>query len=298
MKLCRADEVPESSTGHWFRESRVAGVVRFLVFSGLLLIAPILGWHYGYSIVFWGGIVVALLLFPLLLGDVAAQFRPGNWVLCIDADGVWINLRSYRDRPADDASVVRLTFGEIATAARHTEVYSTPSKTAGPGSQGAVGGSTLWRDEFLELRLAQAVTDELVATLNRLRHPAATGEGNPRRLPPRPKHFTVWLAKSTVLRVAWISGHGHVVTPPVSEALRHLDGHVHLGEAVIHERPSWRNLTPAEADELARELIQVQGASIDASTLLVRAGGLSSSEAMQQVLQIEAEPIGGHDNAV
>jgi hypothetical protein len=102
----------------------------------------------------------------------------------------------------------------------------------------------------------------------------------------------VWLASATALRVTWNSGHGHIVIPPIAQVLARIDGHVHIGEPTVRDRPNWRDLTPVEVDELAHELIQVHGATSESATLLVRARGLTHSEAMRRVGQIEAETCG------
>src|SRR5207237_1335972 len=79
---------------------------------------------------------------PVAVLDLAVMFRATNWLLRIGSDGVWINLRSYRDKDivTDSPSIMHLDYAEIASVGRHTESYSTPSEMAtGPGSYGPVG---------------------------------------------------------------------------------------------------------------------------------------------------------------
>src|SRR5690242_232792 len=88
------------------RQSRLAGVVRFVLFSGALAAPPVLGWKFHYPWLLWGGLILAAIVIPLLLMDTARLFRATNWKLGIGSDGVSINLRSYRDKPSEKVSVV------------------------------------------------------------------------------------------------------------------------------------------------------------------------------------------------
>jgi hypothetical protein len=270
MKLCVDAEMPEDVQGLWCRQSRLAGVVRFIIFSGALAVPAIVGWTSHHPWVLWIGIAVAVAIVPWLLMDVRKLFRATNWLLRIDSDGVWINLRSYRDKVSDVASVVHLDYAEIASVGRHTESYSTPSKMAtGPGSYGAVGGSTIWRDEYLEFQLNHDQTDELKTALNNLRHPAEPEQVQSWQV--RSRHFPVWLVSPAVIRVGWVSGHGHAVLPRMATALARLDGNVPVTEPTRRERPDWRKLKAEEVDELA--------------------GGISHAEAMTQVQRFEEDTV-------
>jgi hypothetical protein len=288
MRLYRDADVPEDEQALLCRQSRLAGVVRFLVFAAALGVAPVLGWKFDHPWVLWIGFIVAAIVLPLMLVDMAALFRATNWLLRIGSDGVWINLRSYRDKVSDAASVVRLDYPEIASAGRHTESYSTPSRMAtGPGSYGDVGGSTAWRDEFLEIQLNHDHTDELQTALKNLRHPAVPDQGQSWQV--RSRHFPVWLVGPAVIRIGWVSAHGHAVLPRMAQALVRLDGSVRVAEPSQRDRPNWRKLTAEQVDELARELVFAHGATFEATALLVRAGRVPYAEANDRVLQFDQE---------
>lgn len=169
MTILPAAELPTDTPEMWCRQSRLAGVVRFIVFCVILAIPPVLGWKFNRTWVLWPGAALAIVMLPLLLRDLAAMFRATNWLLYIGHDSLWLNLHSYPDKVSTDASVVRFEYGEISTAGRLTERYATPSEMVVPGSQGDVGGSTIWKDEFLEIRLTHEQTDELKAAPNELR---------------------------------------------------------------------------------------------------------------------------------
>jgi hypothetical protein len=248
------------------------------------------GWKSDRPWVLWGGLILGALFIPILLKDVAALFRATNWVLQIGNGGVWINLRSYRDKVSDAVSVLHLGFAEIASVGRHTESYFTPrERVSGPGGYGAVGGSIAWKDEYLEIRLNHDRTGELVAALQNLPSRPEPGRAPAARLPGRSRSFSVWRVSPAVLRIPWISGHGAVVVPRIAQVLARLDGNVPVAEPTRRERPNWRKLSAGEVQELARDLVQVHDATLDATTLLVRAGGLPYAQATALVHRFEEE---------
>jgi hypothetical protein len=79
--------------------------------------------------------------------------------------------------------------------------------------------------------------------------------------------------------------------PRLATALDRLDGSAPVAEPTRRERPNWRNLTAEQADELARELVHVHGATFEATALLVRAGGINFDEAGAQVQRFAEEGI-------
>lgn len=279
MKLYRSSEVPVDAPGMICCESRLVGVVRAIVWSGLLVLPVVLGWKSGYPWVAGIGAMLLLVMVPLLVRDVASQFRGTNWVLRICSDGVWINLQTYRDKPSEALSVVRLDYQEIASVGRHTEKCSTPSEMTTSSSQGAAGGDTLWKDLFLEFRLTQEETGELRAVLNQLRARSVPGQGSSGAPKPGSWFFPVWLVAPDALRVTWVSGHGHVIAPRLGQALAELETYVQQAEPTARERPNWRKLSVPEVDELAHELIHVHGAHAEAVALLVRAAGITDPQA-------------------
>ena len=290
MNFYRDADVPRDTQGFWCRQSRFAGLVRFVVFGAGLAIAPVVGWKSDRPWVLWSGLILAALFIPVLVKDVAALFRAKNWVLQIGNGGLWINLRSYRVKVSDVVSVLHLGFAEIASVGRHTESYSTPrERVSGPGGYGAVGGSIAWKDEYLEIRLNHAETDELVAALQNAAPRADSGRAPAARLSGRSRSFSVWRVSPAVLRIPWISGHGAVVVPRIAQVLARLDGNVPVDEPTRRDRPNWRKLSAKEVQELARDLVQVHDATLDATTLLVRAGGLPYAQATALVHRFEQE---------
>jgi len=131
--------------------------------------------------------------------------------------------------------------------------------------------------------------DELKTALDNLQNPAAPNQPPLGQAQVRSRHFPVWFVSPAVIRIGWVSGHGHAVLPRMATALARLDGSVRVAEPTRRERPSWRKLTAEQVDELARELVHVHGAVFEATALLVRAGGVSHGEASAQVQQLQGE---------
>src|SRR4051812_13534984 len=131
MKLVSSSEVPVEIPRIVCRESRLLGVIRFIVWGGILAIPAILGWKFRMPWVQWPSTILFAILIPLMLMDLLTQFRPTNWVARIMSDGVWINLQSYKDPVSDAVSVLWLDYDEIDSVGWHIEKYSTPTETAG-----------------------------------------------------------------------------------------------------------------------------------------------------------------------
>lgn len=287
MKLVCSSEVPVETPRLICRESRLLGVIRFLVWCGVLAAPAILGWLNGMPWVQWIFTILFATVIPMLLRDVLAQFRPTNWVLRITSDGVWINLRSYKDPLWVAVSVAWLDYQEIASVGWHIEKYSTPTEMTGTSSKGHAGGDTMWKDQYLEFRLNHEQTSDLAAALNHLRSLPVSGEQSSGQAHVGTRHFTVWLVSPAVLRIIWTSGHGHVVAPPITSAINELETYAQRAQPTERVRPSWRKLTPPEVDELACELVIVHGAQAEAVALLVRAGGFTDAAARTIVERFE-----------
>lgn len=285
MWLYRQAEVPENEQGLLCRQSRLAGVVRLIVWCIVLAIPP--AFSRSKPWVFWGCVAVAAVVIPLAARELAAQFRATNWLMRVGADGLWINLRSYGDRDVvpDAPSVVRLGYAEITGVAQHTEAYSTPSR---PDSN----APTVWQDKYLEIELTHDQSEELKSALNKLRFPPAPAQPSSGPVRAQVRVSPVWFVNPSLLRVAWKSGHGPVIAPGLAQVLSQLETHVRVAPPTRRDRPNWLVLTPDEATDLARELVHVHGETFVATNLLARACHISDGEAGAQVQQFEAERIG------
>ncbi len=280
MKLCCPVDMPDDVMALCCRQSRLVGMLQAVVWCVALSLPPILGWSYRLWWVFWIGVIVATLCFPLIVKNMLLLFRATNWVARIGRNGVWINLLSYRDTPSSAPSIVHLDYDELAGAGKHVQRYSTPSETARATSPAKISGSTQWRSEFLEIQLRQPQTDELQRALNHLRSQPA-GSGEPAQSSSNvSRPYPVWITSPTVIRIPWLSGHAHAVLPRLAYALDQLGPYVSIAAPTQRDWPDWRKLTPDEAHELACELVILYGDDLAATNLLVRAAGLTGTEAL------------------
>jgi hypothetical protein len=283
MEFRRRQDMPHDPHALWCRQSRLAGIVRCLVWCGVLAIAPAIGWHFDLRWLVWLGAAVAAIALPLMVIPLLKLFGRSNWVLRIGRDGLWINLLPLRDGAPDAAGALHLAYREIATVRKHTEAYSTPSRATGSTKH---GGDTLWKDEYLEIRLRAEQTDELREALKRLHRPTETGKTSVAHRGP----FPVWLVGDSVLRIVWYSSHGRVMSPRIARALARLKSYVSVAEPTRRDRVIWRELSAEEALELARELVQVHGNRFESTSLLVKVCGLSTVEASGLVTRFDADP--------
>ena len=135
MRLLRLSEVETSSNDRVFRYSRTHAVVVALIAvsaaAWFAFHAYTAQWKLGYFIA--AAIVLFLDLFRRL---VTARFRPSNWLVRMNDLGVYIQFRSYLNYhlPAEDFTVVFISFGEIRSARLIKERVTTPDPQ-GHGTQ-------------------------------------------------------------------------------------------------------------------------------------------------------------------
>jgi hypothetical protein len=122
MVLLRLSDVNVSLRDRVFYYSRIRAVVFAFVALGatgaLLFRAVSAHWKPGYYLA-----AVILFLGLFLKRMVTARFRPSNWLVRINDTGLFIQFRSYLNYhlPAQDLTVVFLSYGEIRSARRVCE---------------------------------------------------------------------------------------------------------------------------------------------------------------------------------
>jgi hypothetical protein len=138
MRLLRLQDVEIGLNDRVFRHARLRALIvwlaGFAATTALFFNAYTGKWKPGYI---FGSF---LLLFVLLtLRIVTARFHPSNWLVRMNETGIYVQYRSYLnyELPADDPSVVFLSFGEIASARLIKERVETPdpAKTGGTQTQ-------------------------------------------------------------------------------------------------------------------------------------------------------------------
>jgi len=272
MQLFRLCDVVPDGSGHVYRQGRVMGVINVLVLGGVLIAAPFLWYFLRAPWPIWSiCAALAVLVVPMLVGDLRARMRDTNWVLWLRPDGAWVNFRSYQDTSATDARcIVKFDYREIAQARKHVQRYTMPSQ----GHR-----TTSYVMHSLELTLAHADTAALEQAMadDRRREPPQRfyfGVG----VTSRPTHFPVRLAEPNCLRMAWRGGVGTWIAPSLGHVLRELAGYVRTGDAVAERRTDWRDLNDDELDDRILELAQA-GDTIDAVKLLTARRGYTTTEA-------------------
>ena len=117
MRLLRLQDVEINPNDRVFRHPRLRALIIWIIAlagSVAMFFNALTGsWKLGY---FFGPF---LLLFVLCtMHYVTARFHPSNWLVRMNDTGIFVQYRSYLnyELPADDPSVVFLSFGEIASA--------------------------------------------------------------------------------------------------------------------------------------------------------------------------------------
>ncbi len=280
MKLLRPSELKLAPDRPIFRQSRLAGTVRGAGLCAVFLAAGPVWWLLGAPWFIWApclavGALVAL-LFPR---SVVALYRKSNWVLAIDGNAVWINLRSpFNHHLPDGQTVVRLETSEIEKASIYSEKYSTPNSE---------GGSTSRAMKSLQLKLTHTETQGLVQALEqeRIRKPVPGKVGGSSMA----LHYPISVPEPGILRVAWRGStmEDHV-TPCAGRATELLAATgVRVGEPTLLQRRDWAQLQGTELDSRVRELA-LAGNHIEAVELLRLRRGLELTEAKRRVEELTA----------
>jgi ribosomal protein L7/L12 len=148
MRLLRLSDVETSPSDHVFYYSRARAAVMVLMGLGagawLFFHAVTTGWKLGYYIA-----AVTVPFLGLVQRFITARFRPSNWLVRMNDLGMFIQFRSYLNYhlPAEDLTVVFVSYGEIPSARLVRE------KVTVPDMEGRSGTETHYL-RYVELELA------------------------------------------------------------------------------------------------------------------------------------------------
>ena len=136
MRLLRLRDVEIGPNDRVFRHPRLLALILWL--AGFAAVASM--FFKAYTGSFKAGYIFGpfFLLFLLLtLKFVTARFHPSNWLVRANETGFYVQYRSYLnyDLPADDPSVVFMSYGEIASARLIHERVETPDAMRQNASQ-------------------------------------------------------------------------------------------------------------------------------------------------------------------
>lgn len=228
------------------------------------------GW---WLVVPLGGL--ALLLTWPMLGVWRKRGQAENWVLALYRDGIWLNLRDCEYQAAAGESIVFFPYGEIASARRYVNRFTTPT---------AKGGTSYHKHVYLELQLRSADTGELRQALDeeRQRDPApqeylrgVVRSRTNRRL------SAVELVDDATIRIKFsVSNYG--LQPSLKKVLATLQQFVAIEDEYVLAAPSWSQLDEKELDDLVGQLVKI-GSLHDAVKLLERRKGMSTTEAVEAI---------------
>jgi ribosomal protein L7/L12 len=147
MRLLRLGDVETGPNDRVYCYSRTRAILIVLALLGattwLVLHAITTGWKLGYYIA-----AVIVLFVALLQRFITARFRPSNWLVRTNDEGLFVQFRSYLNYhlAADDLTVVFVSFGQIRSARLVREHVTVPD------SQGNGTETQLLR--YVELELA------------------------------------------------------------------------------------------------------------------------------------------------
>lgn len=153
MKLVQTKEEQIDWEAVVCRQSPVMQLVGCFILTGLLAGAPVMWWLLEAPIWVTGMCgMLAVLIIPICVGEAISALKKTNWLLAIQSDGIWLNLRSFRNRKfAPALTSVFLPWNDLESAA-----------AADGMTQVSLGAANDVKVSFLEIQLASRVsTDEL-----------------------------------------------------------------------------------------------------------------------------------------
>ena len=127
MRLMRLSDVQTSPADRVFAYSRLNAIVVLIAVLGAaawaIYHALNTHWKPGYYI---GGMI--LIFVELMRRFVGARFRPSNWLVRMNDEGIFIQFRSYLNYhlPPEDLTVVFVSYGEIRSARLIKERVTVP----------------------------------------------------------------------------------------------------------------------------------------------------------------------------
>jgi hypothetical protein len=276
MQLYTPSEVPSLIQGRVCRQSRVVAVVGFVLVVLMLGVLP--------AYIFWTANLSLWILVPIALVDglllkwlVTAQFNAfhcENWLLRIAPDGLWINLRSHHNRQFAPARTVLFV--------PYLEIAGVNSRTVKRVERNN-GRTTMWTDQFLDVRLHDAAPPEVATEISeeRRRRTAGSHFGGFITSSGRNNHVPVTLPADDLLRLTW-RGRFDFVVPSLTKTLGELAAECTVDSPVVEEPVDRQTLSEAEVDRQILERVE-HGDTLAAVQLLRDRRGMSLKQAKEFV---------------
>ncbi len=271
MRLLRRQDVETGFNDRVFRHPRLrASIVWVAGFAGtaaLFFHAYRGKWTPGYI---FGSFLLLFLL--LTFRVVTARFHPSNWLVRMNGTGIYVQYRSYLNYqlPADDPSVVFLSFGEIASARLVKERVETPDP--------ATSGTQTQYLRYVELEISgdtAPLAESLQAERTEQAPPQKRWYGSSSTLY---RDYPVTLTAPTFLRIRWD------VVPGARKFLDALRPYTVIADpvALTKDFTLLRSLSRAGQQHQLRELA-VRGQTIAAIYAARQLYGCSLGEAKDMV---------------
>ena len=272
MRLLRLRDVEVGPNDRVFRHARLRALIVWLVgfaaATAFFLHAYTAKWPPGY---FFGPFLLLFLLLTLRM--VTARFHPSNWLVRMNETGIYVQYRSYLNYqlPADDPSVVFLSFGEIASARLVKERVETPD-AAKPGAT-----QTQYL-RYVELELSgdpAPLADALQAELGEQAPSEKRWYGTSSTLY---RDYPVTMSAAASVRIHWD------VVPGAQKFLDALRPYTVIADPVslTQDFTRLKSLSREDQQKQIRELV-ARGQNITATNAARRLYGCSLGEAKQMV---------------
>jgi hypothetical protein len=275
MKLVQPAEVKLGEVKVLCRQSRLVNTLRYMSFIVILLL-PLLWWYLGAPRYIWIPLgVLAIIFTPMLLAQIFALWRASNWILVVQPDGLWLNIRvCSNDHLPEGRTVAWIDRAEIAGMGKYVATYTTPGS-------GETSSTTHWKTTSLQIELNHADTRELDDALlaeQNIKMPSRKVIGFIRRTPGKTGSYPVTLPQPNVIRIKWRSSKDFV-SPSIKAVLTEMGLREKIDGGMKDEFGDWRTMDEGRFDELVRNL-SASGDTFSAAELLVARRGLSLTEAM------------------
>lgn len=236
------------------RQSPMTQLIGSVVMAMLFTFFPLMWWWLeAPTWVIGMCLFAAILVVPISLGEAFAAVRKTNWLLAIQSDGIWVNLRSFRNRNfAPALTVVHLPWSDLDSAAA-TDGLTKLSSNA----------SSIGRTAYLEIQLADHVqTDPLQqAIMEEMQRRSMPKRFAGVKTTGRSQHAAIQLTKGNRLQFAWRSSMDSI-TPKLNEVLGELSRKIE-----IEDEPAPAGTVIWHSDTSSPESSSEQTAALHAEVL-------------------------------
>lgn len=269
------------------RQSPTTQLIGSTVLAAVFAVAPVLWWWLeAPTWVIGMCAVTALLVVPIALNEAVAALKKTNWLMAIQADGIWINLRSFRNRKfAPALTVVHLPWKDLESAAA-TDGLVRMSRNN--DSVGRIAFLEIQLSDHVEIEeLQQAIAQETQRRSVSKKFAGIESTGKSRHVPIR-------LTEERRLQFAWKSPMD-AITPSLSNVIQELSKELKIevepapaGTVISYSDSTPSFDSPEKMEALHTEVLELAelGQLLDAIRLYRVRTGCSLKEARTSVNEL------------